>query len=284
MKVFISWSGDASKGLAEHLRTWLPRVLISHVQVFVSSQDIEKGRRGLSVIAANLEEIEYGLILLTSSNQHAPWINFEAGAIGKSMGESRVSPLLVDLTQSDVIGPLQQFQMTSLSDREDVWKLLGDMNKLLASPVPPEPLKVLFDDAWPGLEVAIALAQEGQGPAKTTRPAEDMLDEILYRVRQLDRRSRVTPTRMGPSGLTRDEEQRLVNEVFSAVSASSAAELRGGIKVGTAGAVVTISAPENTYVDRELLQDIANLNGIRVEIAELGILIEPQTQDGTGKQ
>jgi len=279
MKIFISWSGRESRELAESLRLWLPRVLLNGIEAFVSSQDIEKGQRGLSVIAASLDDIDYGLIILTKKNQHEPWINFESGALGKSVGEARVSPLLVDITQADVTGPLQQFQMTSMSDRDDVWKLLVDMNKSLERPVPDAPLKVLFDEAWPELEAAISRAQKGSGPARTTRPPDDILDEILFRIRRLERNTSAQEQPVGPTGMTRERERSLVNEVFSAIDVPDGTTLRGGVLLGADGPVVAVSVPSDTPVNIKRLHRIANSLQIGIRITELGIDIEPETNE-----
>lgn len=276
MKVFISWSGKESRGLAESLRAWLPNVLLTGIQVFVSSQDIEKGQRGLSVIAASLDEIDYGLVLLTKENQHAPWINFESGALGKSVGEARVSPLLVDLTQADVTGPLQQFQMTSLSDPEDVWKLMIDMNKLLDNSVPESAMRVLFDKAWPKLETAITHAQRGSGPVKTTRASDEILDEILFRIRRLEKNTSGESAPLGPTGMTREKERRLVNEVFSAINPPEGTNLRGGMLLGPEGPIIVASAPAESEVNTRRLQRIADVRGVRIRLEELGIEFEPR--------
>ncbi|MBH0109174.1 toll/interleukin-1 receptor domain-containing protein [Salinibacterium sp. NG22] len=275
MKVFVSWSGDESRKLAEGIRAWLPQVLLQNVEAFVSSQDIEKGSRGLSVIANNLDDTDYGIIILTQATQDAPWLNFEAGALGKSLGESRVSPLLVDLTQADVTGPIQQFQMTSLAHIEDVWKLVTDINKLVDNPVPLAQMRILFDNAWPAFEKAIKVAQKGAGPAKTTRPSQEILDEILFRVRNLERRSSPQPRRMGPSGLTREDEHKLVLLVLGLIDSPSAENLRAGIKVGASGPIVTVSVPRDARPDLDGLQQIANDENVRIELDELGIIVEP---------
>ena len=80
MKVFISWSGETSKGLAEALREWLPAV-IQAVNPYFSPDDVSKGSRWSSEISKELEDSAIGIICLTKENLEAPWIMFEAGAL-----------------------------------------------------------------------------------------------------------------------------------------------------------------------------------------------------------
>src|SRR5581483_8186823 len=109
MKVFISWSGKRSRAVAVALRDWLPGV-INSVEPFVSSEDIYAGSRWQKEIAEQLESTNFGIVCVTKENQHAPWLNFEAGALAKAVESSYVVPLAVDLKPTDVEIPLGQFQ------------------------------------------------------------------------------------------------------------------------------------------------------------------------------
>src|SRR3989454_7866890 len=111
MKVFISWSGDRSRTIADVLRRWLPSVLQA-VRPYFSPDDIAKGTRWSSEIAKELEASKIGIICLTGDNLSAPWLMFESGALAKNLDKSFVIPLLVGIKQSDVSGPLAQFQLT----------------------------------------------------------------------------------------------------------------------------------------------------------------------------
>jgi TIR domain len=84
MKVFISWSGGVSHRVAVALRDWLPYVLQS-VDPYVSSEDIEKGARWSNEVGRELESTSYGILCVTRENLDSRWLNFEAGALSKSM-------------------------------------------------------------------------------------------------------------------------------------------------------------------------------------------------------
>lgn len=83
MKVFISWSGDYSGKIAIALREWLPSVIQSLEQPYVSSEDIAKGSRWNAEVTKELENSCFGIICLTPENLIAPWLHFEAGALSK---------------------------------------------------------------------------------------------------------------------------------------------------------------------------------------------------------
>lgn len=193
MKVFLSWSGDQARHIAEFLKTWLPTVLASPIESFISSQDIAKGERGLPVIAKELDQLDFGIAIVTKANVGSPWINFEAGALAKSVSGGRVATVLVDVTTADITGPLSQFQHTSLTDREDVRKLVRDIAKASGSEVPPTSRDMLFEQSWPKLEAELARVSGDSDPV-TERTEKDILEEVLAITRTLLRESR-TPTR-----------------------------------------------------------------------------------------
>src|SRR5579871_1905939 len=111
MKIFISWSGERSREVAQALKESLPLIL-QYVDAFLSADDIDKGARWSGEIAAKLDACHYGVVCLTPENLDSAWIHFEAGALSKSVSAARVAPLLLELKKSEVTGPLSQFQLT----------------------------------------------------------------------------------------------------------------------------------------------------------------------------
>lgn len=154
MKVFISWSGTTSHKVAKVFRDWIPSV-IQAVQPYVSSEDIDKGARWSSDIAAELDNSAYGLICLTKQNIHAPWINFEAGALGKSVDKSNVSPFLFRINPSEFNGPLLQYQSTKY-EKEDILKLMNSINTCCGEQaLEPDRLNKVFEMWWPDLKSSL---------------------------------------------------------------------------------------------------------------------------------
>lgn len=127
--VFMSWSGEQSHRVAALLYKWLPQ-FIQSIDPFLSSEDIRKGARWFAEISGELDRINFGILCVTRSNLDAPWLLFEGGALSKSLGHSRVTPLLINVSNSDLRGPLAQFNTTSLQ-RNNIKQLLESMNEHL---------------------------------------------------------------------------------------------------------------------------------------------------------
>jgi hypothetical protein len=187
MKVFISWSGDRSRNVAEVLREWLPNV-IQVVAPWVSLADIEKGARWNTDIAVQLEECHVGLICLTPENLSAPWLLFEAGALSKTLDKTFVCPYLLNLQPTDVQGSLAQFQATTM-EKEETRKLLHTINaalqdhKLQASQV-----NAAFEKWWPDFDSRLQAISGMQLAVPPRRSERELLEDILETVRALTRR------------------------------------------------------------------------------------------------
>jgi hypothetical protein len=191
MKVFISWSGTVSHRVAVVFREWLPSVIQS-VEPYVSSEDIDKGARWSTDIAGELHSSTYGILCLTKDNILAPWINFEAGALGKSIDKSRVSPFLFRLKRSEVEGPILQFQST-IFERDDVLKLLKSINTA-CSPDGLEEVRLekSFEVWWPELEKQLNAIEELQTESvdaqpDVTPPPTEMVARVLEEILELTR-------------------------------------------------------------------------------------------------
>lgn len=190
MKVFISWSGDKSRDIAEALRDWLPSVLHA-VDPFVSAKDLDFGSRWQTEIAEELEGTNFGLICVTRENLRSEWLNFEAGALAKSVENSRLVPLTIDLAPADIENPLAQFQAMRLV-QGDLQDLLKTMNVSCSSPIADTVLDKTFRKWWPDLESEISkISEKDYGTPNVDltpkRDEREVLEEVLETVRGLAR-------------------------------------------------------------------------------------------------
>lgn len=191
MKVFLSWSGQRSKEVANLLSDWLCCV-IQASRPWISTRDLDRGSLWFGEINDQLKDTTVGIICLTQENKTRPWILFEAGALAKGLSTSRVCTLLVDLEPKDIEDPLAQFNHT-FPTRESVLGLVKTLNSTLASNgLDNRILEQVFDTYWPQFEKRFAdilSSTEAQPPSKP-RPKEDVLGEILENTRLLNSRIR----------------------------------------------------------------------------------------------
>jgi hypothetical protein len=186
--VFISWSGDTSKKVAEAIREWLPTVLQT-VKPYFTPSDIEKGTRWSSDIAQELDDSMAGIFCVTSQNLSSQWLMFEAGAISKKVDQSLVCPILIGLDNSDINGPLTQFQ-TTLFEKSDFRRLVSDLNKANTSNTLEESvLHTVFEKFWPELESKVQSiidsTQAGDSKSADLRSDREILEEVLELSRAL---------------------------------------------------------------------------------------------------
>jgi hypothetical protein len=201
MKVFISWSGSLSKRLGEAIRDWLPGVL-QLVSPYFTPSDIEKGTRWSTEIAKELSDSQIGILCVTQDNLHSDWILFEAGALSKSLEKSHVCPILFGITNTDLAGPLKQFQTTEFN-RGDIHKLIGVINSRLGeNKLPSKTLDVVFEKWYPDLEVRVneilGDVSERDTPIRSDR---EILEEILQLSRVASRRPNQS-TSIAPGAVT----------------------------------------------------------------------------------
>lgn len=159
-KVFIGWSGDQSRMVAEPLRDWLPDV-IQTIEPFVSSVDVPRGGRWGQVIDGVLVEANFAILCVTRSNCQSPWINYEAGALQSVP----VVPFLLDMPVRDLTGPLSQFQAATSGNPDETFAMIKAIrDELKLSDLNDLRLRRTFEAFWPSLEKRLKAARNfGRG-------------------------------------------------------------------------------------------------------------------------
>ena len=192
MKIFISWSGEKSRRVAELFNEWI-QCVIQAVKPWMSSHDIERGALWFSEISNTLANTQIGIICLTQTNKIQPWILFEAGALAKGIDSNRVCTLLIDLEPTDIENPLAQFNHTIAKNKDSMWELVKTINHaLLDNGLQEKVLNRAFETYWPQfIEEFKTLIRTVPDEEKTPkRKNDDVLIDILSTVRTLDRRIR----------------------------------------------------------------------------------------------
>jgi hypothetical protein len=224
MKVFISWSGDRSKQVAELLDDWI-QCVIQAVDPWMSSKDIDRGALWFTEISDQLSNTSVGIVCLTKENKDKPWILFESGALAKGLSSNRVCTFLIDLSPTDLENPLAQFNHT-FPTRDSVWELVRTINLTLKEKALKESiLEKVFDTYWSQFEDDFKRIIETTPVTEITakRKDNDIMLDVLSTVRLLDRRLR---------SIESNNDRRFINEneINSKTESFSLNEIRMNIQ------------------------------------------------------
>ncbi|WP_072807533.1 TIR domain-containing protein [Rhodococcoides yunnanense] len=180
--VFISWSGELARAVAEVLQEWLP-TLMDDVDPWVSSVSIQAGMHWLGQVNARLDTAVFGIVLVTLENKGKEWLNFEAGALGQrfvGIERGRVVPITVDFTSAtELPTTLSQFQAVPM-DRDGLWRAAKSLAESLGKNE--SSVQRRFDGSWDDLKAKLDAALEVE-PSAPPRTIESKVDELLQSTR-----------------------------------------------------------------------------------------------------
>lgn len=255
MQVFLSWSGERSRVVAELMKEWIPHV-IQAVRPWVSSKSINSGEVWFSAIADCLNDCTLGIIFLTQENKSRPWILFEAGALAR--GANGVCTFLVDLQNSDIEQPLASFNHTLFS-KDSVFKLICTINSSLKEKaIEISILQSAFMANWEIFEKGFQKAMEQTANASPVagRATESVMSEILKNTRDVSEKVQAMERillRPDPIPGTSDEwEQRMTDGLIALVKQG----MRDSDIIGSMG----LKGWEGKYIP--LLRNIRSFNRI----------------------
>jgi TIR domain len=158
MKVFVSWSKEPAKSIAQELRHMLG-AFVPTCDPWMSHHDLTPGLRWNSQLAEQLATAKIALVCVTEENKGEPWLHFEAGSISNALGGAFVHPILFNVDVGDIPGTLTQFQVTQFTE-QSFFALLRTLNRLRIQPEPEHDLKARFDRLWEGFAKSIEAALE----------------------------------------------------------------------------------------------------------------------------
>lgn len=278
MKVFISWSKELSRAVAEAFAEWLPVVIQECSDPYIST-DTAKGEPWFSTITANLEGTKVGVLFITQENATEPWLNFEGGALYRAYGDKQLLPVLVGIKKSDYAGPLKNLQLTEIEDRADFFKFMQSLNAQLDSPLADAVLKRVFDQNWEQFEQAVAKAKDttrGTAARPTERKLEEKVDELLLMVREISGAASGTP-RSTPQAQLLNLLVGLRPELREAAVVSAANDREGRVK--------WFAENYGSYAVHKTLQDVrGEVRDFRVSNGILIVTLKGVAPDEHGRQ
>ena len=180
MSVFISWSGKRSRRVAEAFYECLPPILAKSKSDFYLSTGIYKGADWNANLNDGLQAANFGILCVTKENYSAPWMIYEAGFLSHKAGIGKVAPFLLDISPSELQGPVTQFQST-VFEKRDLEELVVAVYRSETSHIQENDVRssfnTVYDKLAEGLHEALAMRVEDG--------AEDMARKTLAGVEQL---------------------------------------------------------------------------------------------------
>lgn len=184
IKVFFSWGGEMSRLVAKEVYDWLPLVLQS-VKGFFSPEDINKGSEWDNKIKNELETSQIGLFFMTRANLSSRWMMYEAGSLPKKGEGVNVCPILLNIENADLEGPLSMFQTTKYQ-KNDFLRLVKSINLLAGEEMVQEAiLEKSFEKFWPELNEKVFPILQAEPKVEEIRQETGMVKEILEIVRKM---------------------------------------------------------------------------------------------------
>jgi hypothetical protein len=244
VKIFISWSGPREQAVAEALQAAIPDLCVADVDIFVSSSSITKGANGLAVIEAKLDDSAYGIVLVSRENQTAPWLNYEGGWLASTL-DRPVATICLDLRPGEVTSPLAPRQATQFDDEKDMATLLRQVVDAANPSMNDRVFQTLLAQAWPGIRDSWVPATEQAAGEAPARDDNEMLAELVERVRRIEELGQHTNMRVDETlhrSLLADERRRY--------EASTGAQ-RGGTGTGTGTGTSRFERSVRSVVERE---------------------------------
>src|SRR5262249_38226157 len=143
--VFIGYGCQKSRLVAQALREWL-RCLSPDIQPWLSTLDMPPGGLWPLQLANKLQKTQAGILCVTKDNTSSSWLNFEAGALSRSVETALVVPYAIDLDPSLIPTPIGHFQGVAAT-RRDTLRMVSRLFEALGADY--DWKSNIFDAFWP---------------------------------------------------------------------------------------------------------------------------------------
>ena len=229
----------------------------------MSAEDIDAGARWLSDVSGTLNQAKVGIICVTPENQHNPWLLFEAGALSKTLEQTRVCPLTFEMSPGQIKGPLSQFQANELN-RIGIGKVLKTINESVGieRAINSSALDEIIDVWWPKLEEQLRGIPEEFAPPPA-RGVSDQLEELLVLSREQLRRENL---RLEASKERDEKAEKLIQLMEHAGRAMHSVDSNAKLMQGVLG---KLSSVAGDMVDDNLIFSSELPNQLQAELLNM---------------
>ncbi len=185
MKIFLSWSEERSKKIAEEFKNFLGQTCQQAI-TFFSFHDIESGTNWANKLMKELEQTNIGLFFFTPENLKSTFMHFEAGGLlrneEKTIENGKIIPVLFGIKKSDIVQPFAMFHMV-IFNKVEIFKLINEINDKFQNPVKNKFLESIFEKFYPETETEIQKIMDSDTTKPKPRPIEELLDELILNTR-----------------------------------------------------------------------------------------------------
>jgi hypothetical protein len=199
MKVFICWSGDDSKELAEELRQLIHKIFPRKDVKVELSYDLRTGQVWLPGLIKKLGRTQFGVLCVTPSNLNSDWLLFEAGVLFMTTtfkSDKCLCPYLMGVRPSDLPAPLGMFQAVT-ADEAGTLKLLDTLVEVQTQTARPVRKKLdqrereIFKAHWGHTRAKLAAVRERLEPKKIKVSKVELLtlveshkESVIFRIQE----------------------------------------------------------------------------------------------------
>jgi hypothetical protein len=275
--IFISWAKPRSRAIAQGLAEWLPDV-IQFVDPFVSPQ-MTLGIRWSEELENRLRCAMFGIVCATPENLDNAYLNWEIGQLSYEKARKIVPFLLGGLRLSDIGNyPLHHFQAVLLPTKEDIFRVVSEINVAAGEPLDTARLERNFRRLWPEFQKVLDAFEHLPAEEERSEPRNqvDVLEQLLVRMGAVEQAVRYGVRREFALFKSGD---RVMKALYAhrGVIHLAARELGLSIEAVFDKVMEVLKAPDGTWSPQEIL--MAEL-ALRLEETRLMLDQTPLSRSG----
>lgn len=183
MKIFLNWSGEESRRVADLLREWLPE-LFDSVEPWMAADTFGRNNRWLEANSGGFDQAAMIVACITRANIHSDWSSLDPSSFEYSVAD--IPPQLVLLASPDVnletFRPIKHPYNVLELGHDGLEILVQQINGLTDRPVQNDVLIDRFAAMWPRFEAKLKNRESrAQVAASVNKDVEGRMPDHMER-------------------------------------------------------------------------------------------------------